>query len=755
MLPTVYPPNLKYLAQVLQERYDFLGEIRKGSTAATYALRSKASGQNVCLKTALPTDSDFKQIRRKLERELQYLSPPLGHRCLPQVFDCQLAEGVQPYVVLTYHPGQTFAEHCTAKTRFTFDDAVYILQHLTDVLKHLHENHICHRDLHANNILVASDVLRHGILLIDYGNSIRAGSPQLHFTSDFGPTSLEPEKFIWEEGRLRDFEHLGSLLYQMRLPLVGLAPRDNRIEYERLVTELLQRRAKDWDYVGKLVKAVINPHHAINAAKHVFFSGELGSTYISVPVLKAVSVSESLLHVVETSQFQRLKRIPQLSFCSDCFPGALHNRFEHSLGVFSHSRTALTHLCDSAAFRRTIDETDVKAFLMAALLHDVGHYPYAHVVEQYVGARFSDDEQLRNLVSHAELSQTMIQGDQCELARIVESCIGATAKQKCVRILRAKVPHLSPLIDGPIDCDKLDYLSRDALHCGVPFGSGLDADALMRAYRLSNSGGIAVSEEGLPAAEGLVILQHQMLKGVYWHEQVRARFAMFQEFVKAVVADGKPEVERVAVESLVRALQNCNSEAEALVGVFPELAFNKNVSSLICPLLCIENEFTKPVAYSCIATYWPHQTTVVSAAGSSLHEAVFRGRNHTTAPINWRALQVVRGIWASVLKRNGCEDIQFEEVLVDMPFGKTTHLPFDVKFSDSTELSVTQLSHLHKTAFEHPAIHCSPVRVFVARRIYGAIRCDWDSLRSEFALTYRSPSFQKMDDSLLLEGGAH
>src|SRR5579859_2949163 len=113
------------------------------------------------------------------------------------------------------------------------------------------------------------------------------------------------------------------------------------------------------------------------------------------PVWGDISLGERELAIIDTAQFQRLRHIQQLGFTSLTFPGAHHTRFEHSLGVYSLTRAALLRLFELNGGPRLTRE-DVLAGLAAALLHDVGHYPFSHAVEEL---------ELATLRNHEAISQ--------------------------------------------------------------------------------------------------------------------------------------------------------------------------------------------------------------------------------------------------------------------------------------------------------------------------------------------------------------
>ena len=125
-----------------------------------------------------------------------------------------------------------------------------------------------------------------------------------------------------------------------------------------------------------------------------------GLKLLRIPAEMDVPVTPRVLQVLDTPAMQRLRRISQLGLVSHVYPGAVHTRFEHSLGVYRLACLALRHLLGSdagLAERLTADE--IKIFLLAALLHDVGHWPFCHAIEDLRLAEFPRHEELaRSLI---------------------------------------------------------------------------------------------------------------------------------------------------------------------------------------------------------------------------------------------------------------------------------------------------------------------------------------------------------------------
>ena len=231
--------------------------------------------------------------------------------------------------------------------------------------------------------------------------------------------------------------------------------------------------------------------------------------------------------MLDTPAVQRLRYVRQLGHAFLVYPGATHSRFEHALGAYHLTKSALTALAE----RRELDavpEEDRLAARLAALLHDIGHYPFSHGLEE---AGFLHHEELGVAkLSRGELGEVLTQVGGPGLAlRIGDLIRGRSASP------------LGGLISGSLDLDKIEYLSRDARMCGVPYGA-VDVDRLLSSLTVVESGPgrweIGVHEKGISALESLLFAKYQMYRNVYWHHAVRSATCRFKRAVRATGAAG-------------------------------------------------------------------------------------------------------------------------------------------------------------------------------------------------------------------------
>lgn len=248
---------------------------------------------------------------------------------------------------------------------------------------------------------------------------------------------------------------------------------------------------------------------------------------IRIPGELDVPVTARIRRLLDLAAMQRLRRISQLGLVSQVYPGATHSRFEHSLGVYRLGCQVLSHLLSvEKEFAEEINEQDALVFLLAAILHDVGHWPYCHPIE---------DLHLPHVVEHEQLARHWI--CDSEVADVIASEFGLKPPQVAAFIAAEPQPSralqvLRNVMDGPVDIDKMDYLQRDSLHAGVPYGRNFDVGRLVASMRIGQDGQrLAITEKGKTAAEMLVFARYVMFSEVYWHHAVRSATAMLQRLV--------------------------------------------------------------------------------------------------------------------------------------------------------------------------------------------------------------------------------
>ncbi len=278
-------------------------------------------------------------------------------------------------------------------------------------------------------------------------------------------------------------------------------------------------------------------------------SFETGRTpSVRIPELRNVPLPDRVAAVVDHPAFQRLRRVRMLGPSHLVYPGATHTRFEHSLGVFGHVRRFLLSVLDVPAFADATSEEDLLTVLAAGLLHDLGHYPFAHSLEalHLKGQDTPRHEEVGGRILRGEVDE--LRGDQ-PIAEILRGRWGGNP-DRGIRLCTGDLGDgpsqmdsiLHSLISGTIDADKMDYLRRDSHHIGVPYGRTFDKERLLDHLTLSHDErALAIGAKAKVSAEMFVFARYTMFSEVYWHHTVRSAGAMVENALAAFHSRTSPD----------------------------------------------------------------------------------------------------------------------------------------------------------------------------------------------------------------------
>jgi uncharacterized protein len=235
--------------------------------------------------------------------------------------------------------------------------------------------------------------------------------------------------------------------------------------------------------------------------------------------------------VVDTRVFQRLRRIRQLAMAHLVYPGAVHSRLEHSLGV-AH---VAGRLCD----RLGIDREATRLIRLAALLHDIGHGPFSHPSEEVLRELATEEgrvEQGETHKVHELITREIIRSDPD-----VRSLISDREREDIIKLLDTGWgdPLHKDVVSGPLDADKQDYLLRDSHHCGVRYGI-YDISRLHDVLcRVNDEPGdcLAIQEDGVNTLEQFVLARYYLTTQVISHKVRRITDAMLVRGLSLGVKD--------------------------------------------------------------------------------------------------------------------------------------------------------------------------------------------------------------------------
>jgi HD superfamily phosphohydrolase len=202
------------------------------------------------------------------------------------------------------------------------------------------------------------------------------------------------------------------------------------------------------------------------------------------------------------------------------------------LGCYHLALRYIERLADIPRFTELFQpvEKSTELVVLSALLHDVGHYPYSHWIEEI------DKRSLPrkfDFPRHEERARKILCGSESRVGRLLESEYGIDPGEIADNIERKFSPNnlVNSFINSIVDVDKVDYLVRDSVHCGVPYGEGIDTERLLDAlYVDPETSRICVTEKGKSCVMSIISCRNNMYQEVYWHKTVRACHAMFKRF---------------------------------------------------------------------------------------------------------------------------------------------------------------------------------------------------------------------------------
>lgn len=251
------------------------------------------------------------------------------------------------------------------------------------------------------------------------------------------------------------------------------------------------------------------------------------------------SETDLLVRLIDTAEFQRLRRVRQLGLAAFAYQGAEHSRFSHSLGVLH----LVARILDKFAGKYSISEFDSLTIRAAALLHDIGHGAFSHVMEKVLNFH------------HEDLTVEAVLSRETEIGQVLNS-YSSELTERVAAVIRGEFEPiaLAQLVSSQLDVDRMDYLLRDSLMTGVKYGI-FDLEWIIKTLEIDQTNDrIYVSAHGLFAVEDYLQARYYMFRQVYFHRTLRAAEVILKALLR-------------------RALELC--EANAPVWSAPGTAFEK------------------------------------------------------------------------------------------------------------------------------------------------------------------------------------
>lgn len=528
-----------------------------------------------------------------------------------------------PYYIMDYIDGKSLTAWVEGRgCALSRDTIVSLLAQVVTGLAAVHRHQVLHGDVKPDNILVDSAGT---VKLTDFGfaksllpdrrgdtfwcQDKRYLHPELkdrllrsrwQQPSDTGrsliPVTVEEIRergVIWELHALgRTVEELLDLILRAD-PARQLLTRNDTRFLKTVTARLVESRTlgpwsiPDWSDRYRSVEALAADVQKLLPGRSL--AGEVPEydayheDMLRIPLCERVPLSTRLRPIIDHPLFQRLGHCTQLGVTHLVFRGGRHTRYEHSLGVMFHAieyARALWVAPTDQYFREAAGARELQALLLAALLHDLGQYPFAHAFEE-------SELEGQPLFRHEALTAALLSASDIEELETKLGQPGLFSEGSAARAVRAlffdadgrplsyylQGPHwvasvadvlsvldtkqstslvspvrdiLHDIVDGPIDADKMDYLRRDALHLDIRPGSAVDLTQFLKslttipgteridADTMRQSRRLALDFRGIASAEDLLMARYHMFTEVYWNRVVRSAERMLRHAVDGI-----------------------------------------------------------------------------------------------------------------------------------------------------------------------------------------------------------------------------
>ena len=319
-----------------------------------------------------------------------------------------------------------------------------------------------------------------------------------------------------------------------------------------------------------------------------------------------IIIENRYIAVISTKEFQRLRRIRQLSIASLIFPSADHTRFSHSIGTFYVMKKMITQISKQLSnLKYDISERDKDVALLAALLHDIGHGPFSHAFENIFSNMQTHEHWTVDIIKNKKTSihQVLcIEFDE-NMPNDVANLIEKNTIKKIDDSNRIFYNVLSSLISSQIDADRLDYLLRDSYHAGVIFGN-IDLNRIISAIHITiydRQPVVYIQEKYLTDIEEYLFSRYQMNKSVYYHpiklefeEIIRLIFTRVRELIDDKKLEYTPEYINKISNNKLSIAEYCDLDESTLTSDFKIWMKSKDkVLSKLCTAYINREKFTK------------------------------------------------------------------------------------------------------------------------------------------------------------------
>ena len=559
---------------------EFIDFFKTGSTARVYHVRLP-----IGLDVKLKVDRIIKVFRDSIEQSSQLDTTELflnevqklisvSHNNVISVYSAgylRVSETAKlPYYTMEFVPGAVDSDRWLRRNarRLSRETIIQLLLQAARGIEALHMKNIIHCDLKFGNLLIG-EAKQVKIADLGFAKYLAAKAEKIglytnhHYLPqcykdylvrmvDIRQAYVElPSEYVAET---LDLHYFGRLMLEVvQDPVVKPLLSDSDQRSFQLITDRLDLDNRTaslprYEEIGPLILDLEKMQGLyLNRAGVEELSSYTGTRTIRIPVSGSSPFTVRVAEVAHHPVFFRLNNVQQLGLTHYVFPGAVHTRLEHSIGVFSNVSNYINSLLADdyqPYFRQLVDQEMIVTALLAGLLHDIGQHSFSHSLED-----------VRLSPRHERVAETFITGKGMDEYVDYDSDIPPLKE-----IIRRHWPEVRidrlcwlinrdrrrpegtesigweivrAILSGPIDADKTDYLIRDAHHAGVEYARSIDITRFMNSLTAAlvkkgdyAEGVLAITWKGKQSAENILLARSQMFWVLYWHHAVRCAHAM-------------------------------------------------------------------------------------------------------------------------------------------------------------------------------------------------------------------------------------
>jgi HD superfamily phosphohydrolase len=615
---------IRKVVEEISFNYSLGSPLGVGGSGVVATVEDKNLKRKRALKVSRPSPGKERLLAKVLQSETESLLR-LSHPNLIQIFAqgvVHLGDQDYPYYVMEYVEGVRDSDDYLEREGLTQDEVLKIFMGVVSAVEYLHDQHTIHMDLKPGNILVTPTCVP---IISDLGfaKQLRIGNSGTMIGGTEGYIHPDARSLVQEAktdpNRLRGQAERSALktswdlfsLGKTFLKLLKVVDEKNHkvlTPYARRYLKLLACRLLDGQntdderalglslFTFKEIKYEAVSQARIDLEKLTgIYNLEARIPELNLHIQDTIQASTLAVtpftgrvrEILSHPTVMRLGIFTQLGLLNLVYPTATHTRLEHSIGTFSVLGRYILALYNdplNPLFRQIMSEEDLRASLLSALLHDIGHYPLAHDFEDADSTMFS----------HTKLGEEILTQEGNSLCALIEKKDGWNVPvARILSILKAKPLMLEgtlkdrilhTLISGPIDADKIDYLMRDSLRLGLNYGKGTDLERLLRTLTIvfreqdgKTYAALGIHEKGKIPAEAIAFARYAMFGQVYWHHAYRSIKAMLQRMVWEILGQGKDEKAKKPFRDAFRKLVMPNGrEGQEQDKLFPMLKVPDN-----------------------------------------------------------------------------------------------------------------------------------------------------------------------------------